>query len=105
MSEETLEEIKYYSEMYPDGIHKKSQAKEIFEKLGYKLVNDNEYFLLYEYQIKENAEFENDYLHISFEKKDKAFIKTYGDDNTPEIITMEELQAINKQVEELGWNK
>lgn len=78
-------------------------AKEMFEKLGYKLANDCEYYLFYEKALKENPEYENDYLHISFEKKDKAFIKTYGDDNSPEIITMEELQAINKQVEELGW--
>ena len=47
----------------------------------------------------------NDYLHISFEKQDKAFIKTYGDDNSPELITMQELKAINKQIEEFGWNK
>ena len=79
-------------------------AKEMFEELGYKLMNDCEYYLFYEKPLKENTEYENDYLHISFEKKDKAFIKTYGDDNSPEIITMEELKAINKQVEELGWN-
>ena len=79
-------------------------AKEMFEKLGYKLANDCKYYLFYEKALKENAEYENDYLHISFEKKEKAFIKTYGDDNSPEIITMEELQAINKQIEELGWD-
>lgn len=79
------------------------KAKYMFEKLGYKLANDCEYYLFYEKTLKENTEYENDYLHISFEKKDKAFIKTYGNDNSPEIITMEELQAINKQCEELGW--
>lgn len=79
-------------------------AKEMFEKLGYKLGRDCEYYLFYEKALKENAEYENDYLHISFEKQDKAFIKTYGDDNSPEIISIEELKAINKQVEELGWN-
>lgn len=79
------------------------KAKEMFEELGYKLIKDCKFYLFYEKTLKENAEYENDYLHISFEKQDKAFIKTYGDDNSPEIITMEELKAINKQVEELNW--
>ena len=80
-------------------------AKEMFEELGYELIRDCEFYLFYEKALKENAEYENDYLHISFEKQDKEVIKTYGDDNSPEAITMRELQAINKQVEELGWNK
>lgn len=79
-------------------------AKEMFEKLGYKFIRECEYYLFYEKALKEDAEYENDYLHISFEKQDKAFIKTYGDDNSPEIITMQELKAINKQIEELGWD-
>lgn len=80
-------------------------AKEIFEELGYKLIRDCKFYLFYEKALKEDAEYENDYLHISFEKQDKEVIKTYGDDNSPEAITIQELQAINKQIEELGWNK
>ena len=79
-------------------------AREMFEELGYKIANDCEYYIFYEKPIVENPEYENDYLHISFEKKDKTFIKIYGDDNTVEAITMKELKAINKQVEEL-WNE
>ena len=79
-------------------------AKEMFEELGYKVANDCEYYIFYKKPLIENPEYEKDYLHISFKKLDKAFIKTYGDDNSPEIITMQELKAINKQVEELGWN-
>lgn len=78
-------------------------AKEMFKKLGYKIGNDCKYYIFYEKPIRENPEYENDYFHISFEKEDKTFIKTYGDDNSPETITMEELDAINKQCEELGW--
>ena len=81
------------------------KAREMFEELGYKLMRDCEYYIFYEKPLKENPEYENDYLHISFEKQDKAFIKTYGDDNSPEIIGMQELKAINKQIEELGWNE
>ena len=78
-------------------------AKEMFLELGYKLIKDCKFYLFYEKALKENAEYENDYLHISFEKQDKEVIKTYGDDNSPEAITIQELKAINKQIEELGW--
>lgn len=78
-------------------------AKEMFEELGYELANDCKYYLLYAKARKKYPEYENDYYHISFEKKDKTIIKTYGDDNTPAEITMRELRAINKQVEELKW--
>lgn len=80
-------------------------AKEMFEELGYDLMLDCKYYIYYQKPLKENPEYEKDYLHISFEKDDKAFIKTYGDDNSPEIIGMQELKAINKQIEELGWDK
>lgn len=80
-------------------------ARKMFEDLGFKLIRDCKFYLLYEKALKENAEYENDYLHISFEKQDKEVIKTYGDDNSPDAITMRELQAINKQVEELHWNE
>ena len=80
-------------------------AKTMFEKLGYKLANDCEYYLFYEKPLKENAEYENDYIHLEFDFKDKTICKSYGDDNSVYEITLEELQAINKQVEELGWNE
>ena len=78
-------------------------AKEMFEELGYELMLDCKYYIYYQKPLKENPEYESDYFHISFEKLDKAFIKTYGDDNSPEITNMQELKAINQQCKELGW--
>lgn len=78
-------------------------ADEMFEELGYELINDCEFYLLYEKALKENAEYENDFVQITFEKRDKEVVKTYGDDYSAKEISMQELQAINKKCEELGW--
>ncbi len=72
-------------------------AKEMFEKLGYTLekVIDDRYI---NYASKEVrlAEF-------YFDTKRKTFTKQIINSAITEPITLEELQAINKQVEELGW--
>lgn len=80
-------------------------AKEMFSKLGYEKLYKHNSYMFYEKELKKNPKYENDYVHIGFEFVDKTFSKTYGDDNSVYEITMEELQAINKQIEELGWNK
>ena len=80
-------------------------AKEMFEKLGYKLIEDSNSYLRYaDY-------FNNEHKHmggemIDFDKKNKRFRLTRKScqGNTHfKYGTIEELQAINKQVEELGW--
>ena len=74
-------------------------AKEMFEKLGYEETENDIYFLKY---------FKKGNLHhdkeIKFHKLDKTF--TVKDDNGINYrwINLEELQATNKQVEELEWN-
>lgn len=83
-------------------MRKMKSAKEMFEELGYKLYEHKTY-MFYEKALKENPEYENDYEHIEFNFIDETINKTYGDDNSVCDITLEELQAINKQVEELGW--
>ena len=63
-------------------------AKEMFEKLGY----EQDFHIAY---IK------------YFNKEEDRYIWFYQDTETIEIqfdIDIEHLQAINKQVEELGWN-
>ena len=80
------------------------KAKEMFEELGYNEFYKHNTYMLYVKPLKENPEYENDYIHLEFNFKDKTFVKTYGDDNSVYEITLEELQAINKQVEELHWN-
>ena len=73
------------------------EAKEMFEKLGYK----REYRISYIKYYKEVEQCCGDLVEIQiwFYQIDKCFEKNR------EVITMEELQAINKQVEELGWLK
>ena len=64
------------------------KAKEMFEKLGYKLQMD------YPYLQYHNLETD-------------TYIWFYGETKTIEIqfdITMDLLKAINKQIEELGWD-
>ncbi len=75
-------------------------AKEMFEKLGYhleKTINDDR-FINYTNTNERYAEF-------FFDKQEKNVVKTFLNSGIAERITSQELQAINKQVEELGWNK
>ena len=79
------------------------KAKEMFEQLGYKKLITHKTYMFYIKELRENPEYENDYIHLEFDFKDKTICKTYGDDNSVYEITLEELQAINQQVKELGW--
>ena len=101
MSEETLEEIKYYSEMYPDGIHKKSQAK--------LKIKDNVY--LHELESKYNLEYDVDSDYEdgwSYETLDRdgVFIdlknrQIYGIDATSLVLLYDLIQAgLVEKVEE-----
>lgn len=76
-------------------------AKEMFEELGYEETLNNEYTLCYSKKI-----FISDIYKIEFYKNIKEFIcHWYSDspfeDAHPFEVNMKELQAINKQVEEL----
>ena len=71
-------------------------AKEMFEELDYKLNRDDS-FIDY---IQINKMLNN---QIRFFVKDKKVIKEDFCTGLAKYITLEELQAINKQVEELGW--
>lgn len=70
-------------------------AKEMFERLGYKLIQNDVNWLIYSFNNK---------FKIMFYKPQQDF-KIECLENIYNTIDMEELQAINKQVEELGWNK
>ena len=65
-------------------------AKDMFEKLGYKLINDKNI-------VYKGTHFTGKIIYIVF-FSDKQILITQS-------IGIEELQAINKQIEELGWNK
>lgn len=71
---------------------KEKTADELFEALGYIKIRDDERF------IKYRKSHDNDYIVIDKETKD--FIKNF-DFAYWKAINMQELQAINKKVEEL----
>ena len=79
---------------------KEKTADEMFEKIGYK-----------KYTSNEDIMYMKNLFMITFIIDNKTVITEYkqGDYNFPCIkpfeIQMEELQAINKKVEELGWIK
>ena len=68
-------------------------AKEMFKELGYKQVNDDVNYLIYDLDGIFKLKFYKPQQYIEIEVIEDAY-------NT---LDVEELQAINKQVEELGW--
>ena len=70
-------------------------AKEMFEKLGYGDYFNNGLRITY-------SNFDKECKMIEFDLKKKQLIFV---DDSEEVfeLSLEELQAINKQVEELGW--
>ena len=75
-------------------------AKEMFEKLGYKYYEsrDNKSF-----GYLKKSVFESDCITFKITEKQVLKYKIIATTNKPATgITLEELQAINKQVEELG---
>lgn len=71
-------------------------AKEMFEKLGYEEEHHISYIKFIK-KLEQNCCDDVKELQIWFYQSDESFGKIGG------MITMEELQAINKQAEELGW--
>jgi len=69
-------------------------AKEMFENLGFKKIFDDVNFIIY------NLE---DVFEIRFDKRQQDF-SIYYERESYNTIDMEELQAINKQCEELRWD-
>ena len=71
-------------------------AKEMFEKLGYDYFNNGLRITCQNYKISECK-------LINFDLKQK---KMWLADDSSEIVELsyKEIKAINKQIEELGWN-
>ena len=74
-------------------------AKEMFEKLGYEEDLNNNFYVGY-IKLIPNTITKN--RMITFMKDDKYF--TFIDQDNNVCIDLEELKAINKQIEELGWD-
>lgn len=76
-------------------------ADELFEELGYMIdENENEYYIEYRKQEENCCKF------IRLDLIDKAFTSFYYiTHDIQSYLTMEELQAIYKKCQELGWIK
>lgn len=81
-----------------------SKADEMFKKLGYEKIKE------YKFEKPENDDITELILYKNGDKgleiefwNDKSVSKMCNYDES--YITMQELQAINKKVEELGWIK
>lgn len=94
-----------------------SKADEMFEKLGYRIVNSNPMCKQYQECNKINNaifyEKENHYLkeypniynfdYFIFDLDRKRFLKFNYDHQRIMFITAQELRTINEKVKELGW--
>ena len=77
---------------------KEKTADKMFEELGYEKYESSKHIGYYQYDEKSNT------ICILFIKDKKAIALRYDGSNAP-AITMQELQAINEKVKELGWNE
>ena len=81
-------------------------AKEMFENLGYKQLgsfkpNHNKYIII----AWSKEQYEDRFTVYFYDNKAvRVIMETKRGEIYPPIIELEELQAINKQVEELGWS-
>lgn len=78
-------------------------AKEMFEDLGYKKRSANEWDIIYIKSIPENSIWD-DYFMIDFligKQVEKCEVEKRDRSGHSIPITFKELQAINKQIEEL----
>ncbi len=95
-----------------------SKADEIFQRLGYRIVNsnpmceeyrqcnriDNAIFYEKENHFLENCPNVYNFDYIIFDLDKKRFVKFCYDHQSVMFILAEELQAINEKVKELKWN-
>ena len=81
------------------GVDKEKTADKIFEELGYEKVSDIRENIGYVYFKKEKHPIYYEYPKIIFHNKIKKL--TIQND----YLSMQELKAINKKCEELGWKE
>lgn len=80
-----------------------SKADEMFEKLGFKKVKDTDTELIY--KLEEYLMGDKCIHQIMFAKIGKIIFSYREKTGEPMGIGIEELQAINEKVKELGWNE
>lgn len=77
---------------------KEKTADEMFEELEYKKLEENDYYIEYRKQGKDYSKF------IKFDLIDRSFTSFYYVVTDKQAyLSIQELQAINKKCQELGW--
>lgn len=82
-------------------------AKEMFEKLGYKF-SYNQNKTVMQYEKKERQWREEGQININFDLEERMIDTIFRGEisnNLPPIFIPEEIEAMNKQCIELGWIK
>ena len=77
-------------------------ADEMFKKLGYEKQENERYIFYYQYNgAKEKFGYE--FTKPMYEEQGEVYPVCYSETDEAISVTMQELQAINKKCEELGW--
>lgn len=77
-------------------------AKKMFEKLGYEYTEDN-YFIFYQENTNKPVQYKIQFC--KFEECVELIPQIDGKNHYFTRLNKKLLKAINKQIEELGWNK
>lgn len=80
-------------------------AKQMFKELGYEIKEDGKRYLRYLKSEDKKYNYYGDF--VDFDKVNQTFRiirRTHNGNWHARYSTPEELQAINKQIKELGWN-
>lgn len=85
-------------------------AKELFKELGYEIDEESELEILYKMKSEISSTYWNSTYWIVFNKTKKTFECFVTSDSPFEPsksfeIGIDELKAINKQIEEMHWNE
>lgn len=84
-------------------------AKEMFEELGYKITRNDDLFVTYSYTLKCDKKyyfaitFELKYKQVKMERYRSELFRRVFSTNDMIGLYLDDIQAINKQIEELGW--
>ena len=76
-------------------------AREMFEELGYKVEIDNKEILKYKRYGNKYGEDDIEIYNVVFDKFSRCFYALV--DGYMSVINIPEYKAIQKQIEELGW--
>ena len=75
------------------------KAEEMFKEIGYRQIDETPTYIEYVKEVNTKI------VEIVFDLEEKRIIKQDFNTLFSYYIKFEEIQAINKQIEELGWNK